>query len=73
MFDMKTPVELPDLDLLEDYDPTVSGGFSRDSLNRMANELERNLEQFGVQAEVKSVLPGPVVTRFEVAPAPASR
>ena len=70
MFDMKTPVELPDLDLLEDYDPTVSGGFSRDSLTRMANELERNLAQFGVEAEVKSVLPGPVVTRFEMEPAP---
>ena len=70
MFDMKTPVELPDLDLLEDYDPTVSGGFSRDSLTRMANELERNLAQFGVEAGVKSVLPGPVVTRFEMEPAP---
>lgn len=70
MFDMKTAVELPDLDLLEDYDPTVSGGFTKDSLARMAHELERNLAQFGVEAEVKSVLPGPVVTRFELEPAP---
>ena len=70
MFDMKTAVELPDLDLLEDYDPTVSGGFSKDSLTRMAGDLERNLAEFGVEAKVKSVLPGPVVTRFEMEPAP---
>ena len=70
LFDMKTAVELPDLDLLEDYDPTVSGGFSRDSLTKMANSLERNLAEFGVEAKVKSVLPGPVVTRFEMEPAP---
>ena len=70
MFDLKTPVELPDLDLLEDYDPSVSGGFSRDSLNKMARDLEQNLAEFGVVAEVKSILPGPVVTRFELEPAP---
>ena len=70
MFDTKTAVGLPDLDLLEDYDPTVSGGFTQDSLTRMAHDLERNLAQFGVEAEVKSVLPGPVVTRFELEPAP---
>ncbi|MCY4059180.1 MAG: DNA translocase FtsK, partial [Gammaproteobacteria bacterium] len=66
---MKTAVELPDLDLLEDYDPTVSGGFTKDSLRKMAHELESNLDQFGVKAEVKSILPGPVVTRFELEPA----
>ena len=70
MFDMKTAVELPDLDLLEDYDPAASGGFSSDSLARMAGDLERNLAEFGVEAKVKSVLPGPVVTRFEMEPAP---
>ena len=69
MFDMKTAVELPDLDLLEDYDPTVSGGFTKDSLKKMAHELESNLDQFGVKAQVKSILPGPVVTRFELEPA----
>ena len=70
MFDMKTTLELPDLDLLEDYDPSVSGGFTNDSLNKMAHDLERNLAEFGVEAKVKSVLPGPVVTRFELEPAP---
>ena len=68
-FDMKSAVELPDLDLLEDYDPTVSGGFTKDSLTDLASRLERILNEFGIEAHVKSVLPGPVVTRFEVEPA----
>ncbi|MDE0422243.1 MAG: DNA translocase FtsK [Gammaproteobacteria bacterium] len=70
LFDLKTPVELPDVELLEDYDPTVSGGFSQDSLRAMAADLEKNLAEFGVDAQVRSILPGPVVTRFELQPAP---
>ncbi|MYA18013.1 MAG: cell division protein FtsK [Gammaproteobacteria bacterium] len=70
LFDLKTPVELPDVELLEDYDPTVSGGFSQDSLRAMAVDLEKNLAEFGVDAQVRSILPGPVVTRFELQPAP---
>ena len=70
LFDLKTTVELPDLDLLDDSEPGASGGFSEDSLTRMAADLEKNLAEFGIEAEVKSVLPGPVVTRFELAPAP---
>ena len=69
-FDPKTPVDLPDLDLLEDYDPTVRGGFSKESLESMGAILEHNLAQFGVEAKVRSILPGPVVTRFEMEPAP---
>ncbi len=69
MFDLKTSVELPDLDLLEEYDPTLSGGFTRDSLTKLAQRLEAKLAEFGIAAEVKSVLPGPVVTRFELLPA----
>ena len=35
----------------------------------MSKQLELKLADFGVEAEVVSVLPGPVVTRFEVQPA----
>ena len=35
----------------------------------MSKQLELKLADFGVQASVVSVLPGPVVTRFEVQPA----
>ena len=70
LFDLGTTQELPDLDLLEDYDPTSSGGFSEQSLKAMALRLERKLDEFGVEAKVVSVLPGPVVTRFELRLAP---
>jgi len=70
LFDLKTPLELPDLELLEDYDPNASGGFSKDSLDAMSLLLEKKLADFNVEARVVSVLPGPVVTRFELQPAP---
>lgn len=69
MFDLKTPLELPDLELLEDYDAHASGGFSKESLDAMAQLLEIKLADFNVDAKVVSVLPGPVVTRFELQPA----
>ncbi len=46
---------------------------SKDELNELAILLENKLEEFGVIAEVESVLPGPVVTRFEVQPAPGTK
>ena len=35
--------------------------------------MENKLEEFGIIAEVESVLPGPVVTRFEIQPAPGTK
>ena len=61
--------DLPALDLLEERDRLTSGGFSRDSLEEMSRLLEVKLADFKVQAEVVSVQPGPVVTRFELQPA----
>ena len=69
LFDLKTPFELPGLELLEDQEADATGGFSRDSLDAMSRLLEKKLADFGVDAEVRSVLPGPVVTRFELEPA----
>ena len=61
-------VELPALDLLEDYSDS-GGGYSSESLDEMSNLLESKLADFRVKAEVVSVQPGPVVTRFELQPA----
>ena len=60
---------LPGLDLLEDYDRLATGGYSAASLEAMSRLLEEKLADFKVQAEVVSVQPGPVVTRFELQPA----
>ena len=64
------PMQLPDLGLLEDFDPNASGGYSKESLEDMSRLLEVKLADFRVDAKVVSVLPGPVVTRFELQPAP---
>ena len=46
---------------------------SESELNQIAELLEAKLEEFGIEATVESVLPGPVVTRFEIQPAPGTK
>ncbi|MGM0541822.1 MAG: DNA translocase FtsK [Pseudomonadota bacterium] len=60
---------LPGLDLL---DPPMhyEEGFSKAELTALSSLLEQRLLEFGVTAQVESVQPGPVVTRFEILPAP---
>ncbi len=61
--------DLPGLDLL---DPPMlyEEGFSKAELTALSSLLEQRLLEFGVTAQVESVQPGPVVTRFEILPAP---
>ncbi|BCN93025.1 DNA translocase FtsK [Thiomicrorhabdus immobilis] len=61
--------ELPKLDLL-DLAPSYDEGFSKDELTALSGLLEQRLLEFGVTVQVESVQPGPVVTRFEILPAP---
>ncbi len=49
------------------------GSLSESELNQIASLLETKLEEFGIEATVESVLPGPVVTRFEIQPAPGTK
>ena len=46
---------------------------SKEDLESLSELLEIKLEEFGIEAEVVSVLPGPVVTRFEIQPAPGTK
>ena len=67
--EVKTPVKLPSLDLLDE--PLVyDEGFTEEELTDLSYKLEQSLQQFGVEVTVESVQPGPVVTRFEILPAP---
>ncbi|WP_020408851.1 DNA translocase FtsK [Hahella ganghwensis] len=61
---------LPPLTLLDPPDPHKKGGFSKDVLENLSGLLETKLADFGVIAEVVEVNPGPVITRFEIQPAP---
>jgi S-DNA-T family DNA segregation ATPase FtsK/SpoIIIE len=69
LFDAPIVGELPPLGLLDPADPPHEKGFSEESLEAMSRLLELKLQDFGVTVEVVSVLPGPVVTRFELQPA----
>ena len=46
------------------------GGYSKKNLEAMSRLLELKLKDFNVVAEVVAVQPGPVITRFEIQPAP---
>ncbi|ODS24854.1 cell division protein FtsK [Candidatus Endobugula sertula] len=69
LFDAPVTGQLPPLNLLDSVDRSNNKGFSEESLEAMSRLLELKLQDFGVSAEVVSVLPGPVVTRFELQPA----
>ena len=61
--------DLPPLSLL-DVPTAHKGGFSASSLEAMSQLVEMKLRDFGVEVEVVAINPGPVITRFELQPAP---
>jgi S-DNA-T family DNA segregation ATPase FtsK/SpoIIIE len=61
--------ELPPLSLLDDP-PARESGYSKSALEAMSRQVELKLKDFGVDVQVVEVSPGPVVTRFELQPAP---
>ena len=66
--------ELPPLSLLnEPPEGTGQTAVNRDSLEKNARLLETVLQDFGVRGEIVKVRPGPVVTRYELAPAPGTK
>jgi len=70
--DKKIKTIMPSTELL---DRALDDGssLSESELNQIAQLLETKLEEFGIEATVESVLPGPVVTRFEIQPAPGTK
>ena len=66
--------QLPPLDLLDDYsDHPSKTSHDKDSLEQNARLLEGVLEDFGVKGEIVKVRPGPVVTLYELEPAPGTK
>ncbi len=61
--------QLPPLDLLQEGEEGTEVE-SDDLLNETARRLETVLEDFGVKGEIKRFRQGPVVTLFELEPAP---
>jgi S-DNA-T family DNA segregation ATPase FtsK/SpoIIIE len=61
---------VPPLELLDAANRDPSLGYSPEALEKLSKLLELKLADFGVSAEVTAVYPGPVITRFELQPAP---
>jgi S-DNA-T family DNA segregation ATPase FtsK/SpoIIIE len=68
LFDAPHSSELPALSLLDEAGPREQS-YSDEALEAMSRLVEIKLRDFGVEAEVVAVLPGPVITRFELRPA----
>ena len=62
--------ELPPLSLLSDPIRVERHHLSDESLEENARMLESVLDDYGVKGEIVSVRPGPVVTMYELEPAP---
>jgi S-DNA-T family DNA segregation ATPase FtsK/SpoIIIE len=69
LFEPPSATELPPLALLDDP-PEHKAGYSEDALEAMSRLVELKLRDFGVEVQVVAVHPGPVITRFELQPAP---
>ena len=69
LFEPAVAGELPPLSLLDDP-PERPSRYSDEALDAISRLVELKLRDFGVEVEVVSVNPGPVVTRFEMQPAP---
>lgn len=61
---------LPSLELLDPPELQTEQGYTEEELEDYSRLLEEKLKDFGVVAEVVEVNPGPVITRFELQPAP---
>ncbi len=70
-FDDPQPTyELPPLNLLAAPTTVVRHTLSDEALEENARMLESVLDDYGVKGEIVSVRPGPVVTMYELEPAP---
>ena len=68
LFSPPNKAELPLLELLVQHE-SEAASYDDESLQLMSRLLETNLNDFGIEVDVVSVKPGPVVTLFEINPA----
>ena len=61
--------DLPPLALLDDPKPQPKG-YDEETLETLSRQIEFKLKDFRIDAVVVGAYPGPVITRFEIEPAP---
>tara|TARA_B100001964_G_scaffold235414_1_gene295475 strand:+ start:1415 stop:3748 length:2334 start_codon:yes stop_codon:yes gene_type:complete len=69
LFKMPSVNGLPALGLLDSGEGDEKHGYSPEDLSALSRLLELKLKDYGIDAEVVAVYPGPVITRFEIQPA----
>ncbi len=69
LFESPAASELPAMSLLDEAGPREQS-YSDEALEAMSRLVEIKLRDFGIEVEVVAVQPGPVITRFELRPAP---
>ena len=62
--------ELPSLDLLKEANENNQNVIPDDLIEENRNKLSNALKEFGVEGDIDIVRPGPVVTLYELKPAP---
>jgi S-DNA-T family DNA segregation ATPase FtsK/SpoIIIE len=70
------PIEgwrIPPLDLLSPTPPRPPGGPTAEALQANARMLEQVLSDYGVNGQITEIRPGPVVTLYELEPAPGTK
>ena len=65
--------QFPPLSLLSPAPARAGSGVSTDALQENARLLETVLNDYGVQGAIREIRPGPVVTLYELEPAPGIR
>jgi len=61
--------DVPPLALLDDPKPQPKG-YDETTLETLSRQIEFKLKDFRIEAQVVGAYPGPVITRFEIEPAP---
>lgn len=63
----------PSIDLLKRPKDTGGNKVNKEELDAIARDLENVLQEFGVNGKIVKVRPGPVVTLYELEPAPGTK
>lgn len=69
LFRTEGDTELPPLSLLDDL-REITNPMSKEALEHISRLVEVKLADFGIEVQVVAVHPGPVITRYELQPAP---
>ncbi|WP_244539670.1 DNA translocase FtsK [Methylobacterium sp. 174MFSha1.1] len=70
---LELPYELPSVDLLAEPRESDGSNLDPEMLEDNALQLQQVIQDFGVRGEILAVRPGPVVTLYEMEPAPGTK